>query len=170
VRLFIVTSIAALAGLVATGVAVAGGSPQPCVLINEWHPCHETPSPPVGHCENGGTIVWINQYHFVWRSAASTRGEFCMADEHEETGNNGDAADVWVNLERSGVELGYTKELVQGDSIDVRCTNPDGGDVSTKKGDNDGFVVVTFPDGYTGRCNVEITGSNGGTASGTIEV
>jgi hypothetical protein len=79
-------------------------------------------------------------------------------------------SDVWINLERSGVELGYNKDLVQGDSINVRCTNPDGGDVSTKTGDNDGFVVVTFPDGYSGDCLVEVTGSDGGTASGQITV
>lgn len=54
-------------GLGVPSIALAGGTepPPPCVPINQWHPCHETP-PPHGDplCEEG-EVVWINRYHYV---------------------------------------------------------------------------------------------------------
>jgi hypothetical protein len=79
---------------------------------------------------------------------------------------------VEINEERDSKVLKYDLDLVDGDTADLRATNPnDLSDVSTRDGfRNDGNVVVSFPAGYHGEVNVVITGSDGGEDTGTIEV
>jgi len=79
---------------------------------------------------------------------------------------------VEVDLTRKAVNLSWDTEVATGDTVDLRCTNPNNlEDVSTRDGlNNDGFAVVTFPADYSGECMVEITGSDGGVDTGTIEV
>lgn len=57
-----------------------------------------------------------------------------------------------------------------GGNCSARCENPETGDVSTTDdlGD-DGFGVVTFPEGYSGTCKITVTGDDG-EDEGTIEV
>jgi len=94
-----------------------------------------------------------------------------MTEAHEETGTNGDEAELWVNLERTGTEVGYKLGVLEGDSIRAVCVNPEDPDnPSVVVGKNDGFFVVTFPDGYHGRCRITVSGSDGGSLSGEIEV
>lgn len=79
---------------------------------------------------------------------------------------------VAISGERVAYVLTYDAELVEGDTADLRCTNPgDLSDVSTRDGfQNDGNVVVTFPLGYAGEVEVVVTGSDGGEDTGTIQV
>jgi hypothetical protein len=73
---------------------------------------------------------------------------------------------------KQGVPLKWDKDIVQGETADLRCTNPNNlEDVSTRDGTpNDGHAVVTFPADYTGECNVSVSGSDGGEDTGVVEV
>ena len=79
---------------------------------------------------------------------------------------------VQVDLNRKAVNLSWDTGAVQGDTVNLRCTNPNNlEDVSTRDGlKNDGYAVVTFPKDYSGECNVSVTGSDGGEDTGVIEV
>lgn len=79
---------------------------------------------------------------------------------------------VEISKDRVAHVLTYDTDLVEGDTADLRCTNPaDASDVSTRDGfENDGNVVVSFPSGYHGDTDVSITGSDGGEDTGTISV
>ncbi len=77
---------------------------------------------------------------------------------------------VSVSHDRKAVELTWDSKLVVGDTADIRCVNPDDGDVSTRTADNDGRATVTFPKDYSGSCEVTVTGSDSGEDSGTISV
>ncbi len=77
---------------------------------------------------------------------------------------------VSVSFDRKAVELTWDSKLVVGDTATIRCVNPDGGDVSTRKADNDGRATVTFPKDYSGDCDVTVSGSDSGEDTGTISV
>ncbi len=77
---------------------------------------------------------------------------------------------VSISFDRKAVELTWDSKLVQGDTVDIRCVNPDGGDVSTREADNDGRATVTFPVNYKGACDVTVSGSESGEDTGTISV
>lgn len=79
---------------------------------------------------------------------------------------------VEVSTDRTAYVLSYDVDLVEGDTADIRCTNPnDLEDISTRDGfDNDGNVLISFPAGYSGETNVVVTGSDGGEDTGTIQV
>jgi hypothetical protein len=78
---------------------------------------------------------------------------------------------VEVSLDRKAVEIVWDSVLVHGKKVDIKCVNPDGGDVSTRaKVLNDGRAVVTFPKDYEGECRVTVTGSGGSEDSGMIMV
>ncbi len=85
--------------------------------------------------------------------------------------NKEDSMAVEINTDRRGVEVKWDASLVQGDSVTIKCTNQEDPDnPSTKDTKNDGFATVTFPAGYSGSADVTVTGSDGGTDSGTISV
>lgn len=78
---------------------------------------------------------------------------------------------VEVNVERQAVELTYDKSLVQGDEINVRAENPDGGDVSTRDGlANDGRFTWTYPVGYSGIALFTVAGVDGGSDTGEVQL
>jgi hypothetical protein len=79
---------------------------------------------------------------------------------------------VQIDLSRKAYVLSYDADLVDGETADLRCTNPaDLSDVSTRDGfANDGNVLVSFPAGYSGETQVTVTGSDGGEDEGTVEV
>lgn len=77
---------------------------------------------------------------------------------------------VTVNLERKAVEILWDADACEGDTVEIRCVNPDGGDVSTRETENDGHATITFPADYTGSTEVTVTGSDGGSDTGTISV
>jgi hypothetical protein len=79
---------------------------------------------------------------------------------------------VEINADRVAYILSYDTNEVDGDTADLRATNPaDLSDVSTRDGFmNDGNVYINVPAGYHGEINVVITGSDGGEDTGTIEV
>ena len=83
---------------------------------------------------------------------------------------------VYSNLDRQAREISYDPNLVKGDTIEIRCVNPnvpegEDGHVSTRTADNnDGLAVITFPADYSGTCEITVTGSESGVDTGTIEV
>jgi hypothetical protein len=71
---------------------------------------------------------------------------------------------------RKAVPITWDTSLTDGDTVEVRCVNPNNlEDVSTTEGPNDGLHVVTYPEGYEGETQVTVTGSEGGQDEGTIE-
>jgi hypothetical protein len=75
------------------------------------------------------------------------------------------------DLTRKAVSVKWDTSLVNGETANIRCVNPDNEDVSTRDGvKNDGLAVVTFPRDYMGDCDVTVTGSDGGEDTGTITV
>jgi len=79
---------------------------------------------------------------------------------------------VEISNERVAYVLKYDLGEVEGETADLRCTNPENlEDVSTRDGiENDGNAIVSFPADYHGETEVVITGSDGGEDTGTIEV
>lgn len=78
---------------------------------------------------------------------------------------------VQIDETRTAVAITWDNSLTEGDTVEVRCTNPnDLEDVSTTEGKNDGLHVITYPQGYSGETQVVVTGSEGGEDSGTINV
>ncbi len=77
---------------------------------------------------------------------------------------------VEIALDRKAVEITWDKDALNGNKVEIRCVNPDGGDVSTKKTANDGRAVVTFPKDYSGKTEVTVSGAGNTVETGTIEV
>jgi hypothetical protein len=78
---------------------------------------------------------------------------------------------VELSNDRESVEITYDQAVVQGDTINVKATNPADGDVSTRDGlVNDGKFTWTYPRGYAGTTEFVVTGSDSGEDSGPIEV
>jgi hypothetical protein len=78
---------------------------------------------------------------------------------------------VETDVERKAVSITWDKDALQGEKVDIRCENPDTGDVSTIDNvKNDGQHVVTFPNDYTGTSNVTVTDASGNVEEGTIQV
>ena len=78
---------------------------------------------------------------------------------------------VEVSLDRKAVEIVWDSVLVHGKKVDIKCENPDGGDVSTRSHVlNDGRAVITFPKDYEGECKVTVTGASGTSDDGMIMV
>jgi len=76
---------------------------------------------------------------------------------------------VRTNIDRTAVEITYDTDAVDGDTIDVKATNPETGDVSTRSGlANDGRFTWTVPAGYVGSADFTVTGSDGGDDTGTV--
>lgn len=76
---------------------------------------------------------------------------------------------VEVNVTRKAVNITWDSDKVGSNPV-ARCTNPDTGDVSvTGNLGADGFGVITFPDDYTGTCDITVKGDDG-EDSGSIEV
>lgn len=78
---------------------------------------------------------------------------------------------VAINIDRKAVEVTWDTSVVLGDTADLKASNDETGDVSTRSDlVNDGFATVTFPADYSGSALVEVTGSESGTDSGVITV
>lgn len=61
---------------------------------------------------------------------------------------------------------------VKGETVDIRCTNPDApDDPSWREADNsDHSATLSFPADYHGTTDVVVSGDEGTTDTGTIEV
>lgn len=76
---------------------------------------------------------------------------------------------VEVNVNRKAVEITWDKSLVQGETVNIRTENE--GDVSGRVDlKNDGRATLTYPADFTGTTHVTVTGADGGSDEGTIEV
>lgn len=70
---------------------------------------------------------------------------------------------------RKAVPITWDNSLTFGDTVSIRCTNPDNEDVSVAEGKNDGKQVVTYPAEYEGQSLIVVTGSEGGEDDGYIQ-
>ena len=77
---------------------------------------------------------------------------------------------VELSNDRKAVEITWDASALSGKKVTIKCVNPDGGDVSTRKTENDGKAVITFPAGYSGETHVTVTDMGGREETGTIEV
>lgn len=77
---------------------------------------------------------------------------------------------VELSLDRKAVEITWENSVVKGKKVEIRCVNPEGGDVSTKVTANDGRAVITFPKDYSGDTEVTVTGAGGTSDFGVISV
>lgn len=77
---------------------------------------------------------------------------------------------VELNIDRKAVEVTWDTDVVKGKKVEIRCENILDGDVSTRKTENDGHAVVTFPAGYSGEVKVIVTGAGGSMDEGVINV
>lgn len=78
---------------------------------------------------------------------------------------------VELSFDRVAVELTYDRDAVAGETVDVKATNPEDGDVSTRGGlPNDGRVFWSYPKGYVGTTEFEVVGSDGGSDTGSVTV
>lgn len=76
-----------------------------------------------------------------------------------------------VESTKLAVNLSYDVDAAEGELARVFCENTETGGVSNGNwGKNDGFAVITYPQGYEGVTKVTIQGNHGGTDSGTIEI
>jgi hypothetical protein len=78
---------------------------------------------------------------------------------------------VQIDITRKAVNISWDTDLVNGDEAEVRATNPNNlEDVSSRVAKNDGYAVLTYPSDYHGESEVVVTGSEGGSDQGIIEV
>ncbi len=76
---------------------------------------------------------------------------------------------VEVNFDRKAIEITWDTELATGETVDIRTENE--GDVSGRVDlKNDGRATLTYPADFSGSTHVVVTGSDGGSDEGTIEV
>jgi hypothetical protein len=77
---------------------------------------------------------------------------------------------VELSNDRKAVEITWDSSLVNGKKVEIRCVNPENQDISTRKTENDGKAVITFPADYSGMCHVTVVGAGDTEDSGTIFV
>ena len=77
---------------------------------------------------------------------------------------------VELSLDRKCVEITWASDVIKGKKVDIRCTNPDNEDVSTRRTENDGRAVLTFPKDYQGDVFVTVSGMGNSEDTGTISI
>ena len=80
------------------------------------------------------------------------------------------AIEVYADPNHRAVVFSYDQSLVQGDTIDVKATNIDTGDVGVTKRFNRGTFTLFYPADFTGTDDIVVTGSEGGEDRSTVEV
>lgn len=78
--------------------------------------------------------------------------------------------DIWEVIDRKTKVLAYSDDTCKGDTIDIRAKNTATGDVGTRSAPNQGWFLLFYPLDFTGEDDVTVTGSEGGTCSGTITI
>jgi hypothetical protein len=74
-------------------------------------------------------------------------------------------------VSRQLVQIGWDLETVTGEVVQLRCVNPDNGDVSVSGvSKNDGIGYVSYPLGYAGMTQITVADNDGNSDSGFIEV
>jgi hypothetical protein len=77
---------------------------------------------------------------------------------------------VELSLDRKAVEITWDASALNGKKVTIKCVNPANEDVSTRKTENDGRAVVTFPKDYSGETKVTVSDSAGNEETGTVSV
>lgn len=71
---------------------------------------------------------------------------------------------------RKAAEITWDTDVVKGKKVEIVCENTLDGDLSTRKVENDGKAVVTFPEGYSGEVKITVTGAGGSADNGVVNV
>ena len=77
---------------------------------------------------------------------------------------------VELALDRKAVEITWNAKALDGHMVDIVCVNPANEDVSTRRTENDGRAVLTFPADYSGKTEVFVTADGSEVETGFIEV
>jgi hypothetical protein len=81
------------------------------------------------------------------------------------------AVEQQASADRQIVALSWDTERVTGEVVQLRCVNPENGDVSVSGlSKNDGEGYVTYPLGYSGSTFVTVQDNDGNEDSGMISV
>ena len=79
------------------------------------------------------------------------------------------AVEAQASADRQIVKLGWDTGVVTGEVVQLRCTNPENGDVSVSGlSKNDGEGYVTYPVGYSGITHVVVSDNDGNSDQGFI--
>jgi hypothetical protein len=71
---------------------------------------------------------------------------------------------------RTYVGIDWDNDALVGDTVDIKATNLETGDVSTRDGvDNDGESFVTYPYGFSGTSHIEVSDAEGNVEEGDID-
>jgi hypothetical protein len=71
---------------------------------------------------------------------------------------------------RKAAEISWDTDVVKGKKVEIVCENILDGDLSTRKVENDGKAVITFPEGYAGEVNITVKGTGNSSDSGVVNV
>jgi hypothetical protein len=71
---------------------------------------------------------------------------------------------------RKAAEITWDTDTVKGKNVEIVCENVLDGDLSTRKVENDGKAVITFPEGYAGEVNITVKGAGQTSDSGVVNV
>lgn len=71
---------------------------------------------------------------------------------------------------RKAVEITWDTDVVKGKNVEIVSENIIDGDVSTRKVENDGKAVVTFPEGYAGEVKITVKGAGKTSDNGVVNV
>jgi hypothetical protein len=74
--------------------------------------------------------------------------------------------------QRKTINIGWDTAEITGATVSLKADNPDDDSdaVEVRNVVNDGWATITFPQDYTGTCNVTVEGSDGGSQDGTVTV
>ena len=72
---------------------------------------------------------------------------------------------------RQVVVVSWDTEEVNGELIQLVCSNPDSGAVSLSGvSKNTGSGAISYPEGYSGRTDLVVADNDGNSAAGTVEI
>jgi len=77
---------------------------------------------------------------------------------------------LFADPDHKAVVFAYDKDAVSGEMVHVKATNDDTGDVGTRDVPNSGSFVLFYPTNFSGSDTIEVTGSDGGTETGSVSI
>ena len=80
------------------------------------------------------------------------------------------AVELYADPDHRALVFSYDTSLVQGETIEIKATNIDTGDVGSRGAPNRGTFVLFYPADFKGMDDITVTGSDGGEDRGVVNV